>query len=288
MTRGVLPNHPWITIQRPAVCILTVFLAFVGALLVTVPRGDAVDLVRLVLALIGAYAVAASTQITNDVADREIDAVEKPDRPIPAGKISVQQAARVGLAGYLIAIVCGWLVSMELGYIYTGIVAISVHYNYHGKGLPLVGNVEVALCVASIPIFGAASQGRPWDLWFLWAFIFTFEVGRELVVTAQDLEGDRSQGLKTLPVYIGQKWSLAMAVVLYGLSSYFIFQHGGTPGFGWIFILGSVFLVFSLVATVLGVVMNEYAFDAFERFIRERGRLCILVWEILLLIEVFV
>lgn len=288
MTRGVLPNHPWITIQRPAVCILTVFLAFVGALLVTVPRGDAVDLVRLVLALIGAYAVAASTQITNDVADREIDAVEKPDRPIPAGKISVRQALAVGITGYVVSIVCGWLVSTELGLIYTGIVAISVHYNYHGKGLPLVGNVEVALCVASIPIFGAASQGLPWDLWFLWAFIFTFEVGRELVVTAQDLEGDRSQGLKTLPVYIGQKCSLTLAVVLYAMSSFFIFQHGGAPGFGWIFILGSVFLVFSLGVTVLGVVMNNYAFDAFERFIRERGRLCILVWEILLLIEVFV
>ncbi len=288
MTRGVLPNHPWITIQRPAVCILTVFLAFVGALLVTVPRGDAVDLVRLVLALIGAYAVAASTQITNDVADREIDAVEKPDRPIPAGKISVRQALAVGITGYVVSIVCGWLVSIELGLIYTGIVAISVHYNYHGKGLPLVGNVEVALCVASIPIFGAASQGRLWDLWFLWAFIFTFEVGRELVVTIQDVEADGAQGLRTLPVLFGRKISMCIAITFYCFSAIFIIFCKGVPGFGLIYAVASCLLWLSFLYTGIKVVDADYSFEAFELWIRTRGRLCILVWEILLLIEVFI
>jgi len=273
--------------MRPAVCILTVFGAFVGALLVTVPRGDPVDWFRLVVALVGAWGVAMSTQITNDVADREIDAIDKPDRPIPSGKITVDDAQTAGILGYALSIICGIMVSWTMAAFYTGIVIISIHYNYHGKGLPLIGNIEVAVCVASIPIFGAASQLRPWDLWFLFLFIFVFEIGRELVVTAQDVEADKAQDLKTLPVYIGQKASFYVAAIFYAASVFPVMYSEGAPGFGQIFIFGSYGLLVSLFGTMERVVSEDFTFEAYEKWIRTRGRFFILLYQFVLLIEVF-
>lgn len=284
---GVLKKHPWITIQRPAVCILMVFGTLVGGLLVTVPRGNQVDWVRMIIAMIGSWAVAMSTQVTNDVADRKIDAIEKPNRPIPSGLITARQALVAGIAGYVLAIVCGFLVSIALGLMYTGIVIISIHYNYNGKGLPLIGNFEVAVAVASIPVWGAASQGCPWDLWFLWCFICTFETGRELAVTIQDVEADGGHGLKTLPVLIGRTPSGIVVLLFYCASLPFIYFSKDVPGFGPLFWFGSVALVASLIGTFMKVSSGGWQFRDFEIWIRTRGRFFILLYQILLLIEVF-
>ncbi len=52
-----------------------------------------------------------SGMVLNDVFDAEIDASERPDRPIPSGRISWNAAAGVGWALLATGIALGWLVS---------------------------------------------------------------------------------------------------------------------------------------------------------------------------------
>ena len=72
---------------------------------------------------IGLFAllVAASCQlylagmVLNDVFDAQVDAIERPDRPIPSGRVSLRQATALGWGLLVSGSLCGWLASFVAG-----------------------------------------------------------------------------------------------------------------------------------------------------------------------------
>jgi geranylgeranylglycerol-phosphate geranylgeranyltransferase len=89
-----------------------------------------------------------------------------------------------------------------------------VAYTEVFKGLPGLGNALVAYLVGSTFLFGAAAVGRigPAVVLFLLAAIATLT--REIVKDVEDVEGDREEGLNTLPIAIGKRRALVVAAVL--------------------------------------------------------------------------
>ena len=84
--------------------------------------------------------------VLNDFFDRELDAVERPERPIPSGRVSARQAAALGATLLTTGLVAGYLASPEAGGVAAAIVVAVLLYDSWGKHQRLLGPVNMGLC----------------------------------------------------------------------------------------------------------------------------------------------
>jgi len=163
-------------------------------------------------AVIATAAATGAGNAVNDYFDRDIDAVNRPDRPIPSGRVSVRAAGGFAAALFLIATVAALsLPPLALGIAVVNLLAL-LAYTQLFKGLPGVGNVVVAYLTGSTFLFGAAAVGpiAP-PTWTLFGLAATATFAREVVKDVEDVAGDREEGLRTLPIAVGEGPALAVA-----------------------------------------------------------------------------
>ena len=84
----------------------------------------------------------------NDVFDAELDAVERPERPIPSGAISKTKAATLALGLLIMGILAAWQVNYISGLLSIAIALLAVLYDYWGKHQNILGPVNMGLCRA--------------------------------------------------------------------------------------------------------------------------------------------
>ena len=167
-----------------------------------------------VLAVTATAAATAAGNAINDYFDREIDAVNRPDRPIPSGRVPARSAAAYAAALFAVATAAAMsLPPLALGIAVVNLLAL-LAYTQLFKGLPAVGNVVVASLTGSTFLFGAAAVGRiaP-PTWTLFGLAATATFAREVVKDVEDVAGDRDEGLRTLPIVVGERPALAAATV---------------------------------------------------------------------------
>lgn len=97
----------------------------------------------------------AGGMILNDVADREIDAEERPHRPLPSGGVPVRAA---GIAGFGLLgaglLACG-LLSPRLFAVGCFLCGCIITYNFLAKSVPGVGAILLGACRAGSFLLGA-------------------------------------------------------------------------------------------------------------------------------------
>lgn len=155
--------------------------------------------------------VAAVTLITgagnviNDFFDYRIDQVNRPDRPIPAGTVSLSGARRYALLLFVTGILLTFGTTLLCVLLAVLNALLLILYAGRLKAVPLVGNLTVSYLAASIFIFGGALSGTTGILVILPIAAITFlgMVARELQKDGEDIEGDRAGGARTLPMLIG-------------------------------------------------------------------------------------
>ncbi|GAA0220924.1 geranylgeranylglycerol-phosphate geranylgeranyltransferase [Halobaculum roseum] len=166
------------------------------------------------LAVVATAAATGAGNAVNDYFDRDIDAVNRPDRPIPSGRVSARAAATFAAALFLIATAAALsLPTLALAIAVVNLLAL-LAYTQLFKGLPAVGNLVVAYLTGSTFLFGAAAVGpiaAPTPTLFGLAATATF--AREVVKDVEDVAGDREEGLRTLPIVAGERRALALATV---------------------------------------------------------------------------
>jgi len=159
--------------------------------------------------------ITAAGNVINDFFDAKIDAINRPDRPIPSGAVS-RGAAR-GFAFTLF--LAGILVSFFTSSLCIGITVVNsiilVAYAAKLKSTPLIGNIAVAYLSASIFLFGGALNGWEGLIHIIPVAAITFFaiLSRELLKDAEDVEGDRAGGADTVPLRIGIKKTAEFALI---------------------------------------------------------------------------
>jgi geranylgeranylglycerol-phosphate geranylgeranyltransferase len=162
-------------------------------------------------ALATLLAVAAGNAI-NDYFDREVDAINVPDRPIPRGAVSPGGALGFSVGLFLGAVA----LALTLPPLAIAIAAVNllalVSYTQVFKGTPGAGNALVAYLGGSTFLFGGAAVGNADAVvvLFLLAALSTFT--REVIKDVEDRAGDEAEGLVTLPIAIGERRSLGIGV----------------------------------------------------------------------------
>jgi geranylgeranylglycerol-phosphate geranylgeranyltransferase len=313
----------WFRVVRPPIVIISIFGACVGALNVTLPRDIAIEPFSFILTMLGAGMLAAGLMVHNDYTDLESDKVNRPHKPLPQNIISPETAKYTGLVLMILPIIIAFIIgpinpsesnltpfgiNFPLVLLTIAVVIVGVIYNQQGKYTGIWGHVMVAFGVGAIPLWGALAlqPSVPALMLPLALSIFTMEIGREIMVCAGDIKGDKEAGYKTTPVRVGRLKSMKIALVFYLL---FIplyplpyigklpIPYSGTFGFdkifGDLYFLGATIFLLILIITWIdtyrvAVKGNDSAtWDAFERNIRTGTRLGVFFFQVVLFFEAF-
>ncbi|HXG57614.1 MAG TPA: UbiA family prenyltransferase [Thermoanaerobaculia bacterium] len=190
--------------------------------------------------LCAAFLNAASNAI-NQIYDVEIDRINKPNRPLVTGALTMRQAWIFTWVMYALAIVPTWWVVVhpyttwsakffaplpahECFFIYIAGMIFTFVYSAPALGrtkrLPLGANLTIAiprgclLKVAGWTMVASASVAEPW---LIGAIFMLFLLGAASTKDFSDIEGDRAGGCRTLPIACGVRkaaWMIAPFFVL--------------------------------------------------------------------------
>lgn len=185
-----------------------------GGLLAAGPSafvGD--DGLTLALAVLSAACIGAGANAINDVFDLGIDQVNRPDRPLPSGTVTVGAARAV----WVVSSALGIGLSAFLSPVHLGIALFSVVllYGYSAwlKKTPLAGNLAVALVLALALLYGGLAVAPVGGVLLLGAaFAAGTTLAREVAKDIEDAVGDATEGARTLPLVAGPKVAVGVAV----------------------------------------------------------------------------
>ena len=107
--------------------------------------------------LVSTACLYAGGVVLNDVFDRDIDRTERPERPIPSGRVSVGAAS--GLGGGLLAlgVLAGSLATAAAGMVAAATAASVLLYDAWGKRQGLLGPVNMGMCRGLNLLLGIAA-----------------------------------------------------------------------------------------------------------------------------------
>lgn len=155
---------------------------------------------RTVIFASGAAAlIHAAGNVFNDLRDRAIDLVNKPQRPLPSGRVSVPVAAILAAT----TAAAGLGLAFGVGLAFAGLAAVlgglGFAYSYRLKNSILVGNATVALLAGSAIAYGAlAAGGLNAAVGVACGLTFLYMLAFEVLKTIQDWAGDSAAGLRTV------------------------------------------------------------------------------------------
>ncbi|WP_370942379.1 UbiA family prenyltransferase [Amycolatopsis sp. cg5] len=152
-----------------------------------------------------------------DYFDRHLDAISKPHRPIPSGRLSPRAAVTTGAVFAASAAIFAALTNWHSVVLLLAAMAGIVAYSYVFKGRGLSGNIVRGTLTGLALLFGVM-QTEPLPPWRILPFAAMFllhDTASNLVGTLRDVEGDRAGGYRTFPVRHDIRVASRMAVLLY-------------------------------------------------------------------------
>jgi 4-hydroxybenzoate polyprenyltransferase len=124
-----------------------------------------IPLAWLLLATTGLY---GGGIVFNDVFDAELDAKERPNRAIPSGRVSRQNATLLGSILFTIGIIAAFQLSWLSGAIAIFITLSCLLYDSLAKHHPFFGPLNMGLCRGSNLLLGvSAVPAIVWERWYL-------------------------------------------------------------------------------------------------------------------------
>jgi 4-hydroxybenzoate polyprenyltransferase len=179
----------------------------------------------ILLITIGGYLI-------NDIYDIESDKINKPDKVYITTIISIKNGLFLYFLTSIAGLILGFYLSINKnlnhlsGFFIVTVILLFI-YTKILKKLPLIGNIIVALLV-SLPIFlvyefdhSMISIKDIFDnlflsiiIFFYLLFAFLTTLIREIIKDLQDIKGDNTFKLKTLPIMIGNKKTINFVVFL--------------------------------------------------------------------------
>lgn len=161
------------------------------------------------------FLITAGGNSINDYFDADIDQINRPDRPIPSGDVRPRMAWNISFALFS----CGILIAVFTNPVCFGIAVFNtlllVLYAARLKRTFVAGNLAVSYLSASIFLFGGAYLGYEGIIRVLPVVLVTLfaMLSREILKTAEDVEGDAASGADTIPVRYGVRSAVLLSAV---------------------------------------------------------------------------
>jgi len=150
------------------------------------------------LIAVGGYAI-------NDVFDVEIDKINAPHRPIPAGLLTLSQTKAYSIILFIIGVTLALLIDIPAFLIaFTGGILLYLYAAYF-KRSGFVGNIMIGLLTAIPFIFGGFLTKSYETMIYPASFAFLLIIGREIIKDIEDVHGDKIEDVQSIALRYGVK-----------------------------------------------------------------------------------
>jgi 4-hydroxybenzoate polyprenyltransferase len=169
----------------------------------------------------------AASNALNQIYDLEIDAVNKPKRPLPSGRLSMRDAWAFTLCAYAIALALAWFVMPagrhECFWIVLAATAITILYSvppFRTKRLGIWANLTIAIprgVLLKVAGWSSVKTIAGFEPWYIGAIFGLFLLGASTTKDFADMEGDARGGCRTLPIIYGVRraaWMISPSFVV--------------------------------------------------------------------------
>ncbi|MEJ5963591.1 UbiA-like protein EboC [Pedobacter immunditicola] len=140
--------------------------------------------------------------IFNDVFDADLDKIERPERPIPSGLITVREASLFGAIFFVIGVVAAAFCSFVSFILSISIVIACLTYNKWAKHDKLLGPLNMGLCRGLNLLLGVSILPPQLQAWWFVAIIPIIYIASITMISRGEVHG-------------GSKKSLYLAAFLY-------------------------------------------------------------------------
>lgn len=181
--------------------IISILVVFVG---VKAAGGYIPFLKTMVLAL-SMFFLNIFANVQNDIVDLETDSVNRKKRPLVEKTVTETQATYLAISSLSLSLLLALINGFKI-FVMVFLIAILVYlYNVYLKKQVLLGNVLVAIITSLVFIVSGVLVGAT-RFALIPAFIaFYYNLMREIIKDWADVRGDRSAGMTTLPMVLGEK-----------------------------------------------------------------------------------
>jgi len=223
--------NAYLEILRP----FNALMAVVAILLMAIISGQFTMDVFLAGAVV--FIVTGAGNSITDYFDHKIDAINKPERPIPSGRIPLRTAGIYSSALFMVGIILAFLINTILGAIALLSSLMMIWYAYSLKRMLIVGNLTISFLTGLCFVFGGIVVDQIMVSIYLGFFAFLMTMAREIVKDMEDVKGDQAEGASTLPIVYGNVVSSKLAaffMIIASLASPLLYIRGV---FTWFYLI---------------------------------------------------
>ena len=156
----------------------------------------------------------AASNVLNQVTEIQLDGKNKPNRVLPQGRMTTHLALLWSVCLYALALAIAWMIEPLPGVRHTFWCALvaaiaTVIYSakpFYMKARGWLANITIALprgCLLKVAGWGCVASTLDPEPWFIGFVFMLFLLGAASSKDFSDYEGDKADGLRTLPVIYG-------------------------------------------------------------------------------------
>ncbi len=208
---------------------------------------------ELALGFFCGFFISGAAIVLNDYFDLEVDKINAPNRPLPAGIISRREAIGVTALATLTGLGTSLLLGFPSFVLCSIFWLIGCLYNWKFKEAGLLGNLMVSSSVGITFILGGIAVGEPWNkiVWCFALIAFFIDLGEEIAGDAMDMAGDQKRNSKSIAIRHGRKFALVLSSLFFGLVILIglvpiLFHWLGISYLIMIFITDTIIIIFSM------------------------------------------
>ena len=199
-----------------------------------------------IMATVTVLLITVSTNAWNDYLDIEIDKINKPERPLPSGKISPREALLFSAVGSALSLVTAAFINPPAFFVALGSNLLLYLYSWKLKCTILWGNATVGAVVALCFIFGGLAAGNIMPITPLAVTVFFALTGREILKTMADYRGDREHNCRTVAVAWGMDIARTLFIVHLALSAALMIATYFIAGYNPVYLYVIVIVIYPL------------------------------------------
>lgn len=175
---------------------------------------------EIALGFLCGFFISGSAIVLNDYFDLEVDRVNAPDRPLPAGLITPSEAILLAGVTSVLGLTAAWLISLPAFGLCVIFWILGLLYNGKLKEAGLPGNLMVSASVGITFILGGMAVGEPWNqiVWCFAAMAFFIDLGEEIAGDTMDIEGDKKRNSKSIALVRGRRFALTVSSLCFALA----------------------------------------------------------------------
>lgn len=161
-------------------------------------------------------------------------------REIPAGLISPASALIFVIICCVGFIMCSYLINSLCFYLSPVALLVVLGYSFTKRFTPLCHLIlGLGLSLAPIGAYIALTERFDTLPLLFSALVFLWTGGFDIIYALQDDTFDKSQNLKSIPVFFGRKNALRLSEVLHIIAAIIVISTYFFGGFGWLYLIGA-------------------------------------------------